>query len=136
IVDVTPPVLVSATAINANLVDVLFDEPLDQTTAETIGNYDIQPFLSASSATLDGTNPALVHIVPTTPLTNGESYTLFSNLVEDIAGNPSGSQSVNFTYLVAETPSVGDVVINEFMCDPSPVVGLKEVEYVEIYNRS
>ena len=136
IVDVTPPVLVSATALNANLIDVFFDEPLDQTTAETIGNYDIQPFLSASSATLDGTNPALVHIIPTAPLTNGNSYTLFSNLVEDIAGNPSGSQSVNFTYLVAETPSVGDVVINEFMCDPSPVVGLKEVEFVEIYNRS
>lgn len=136
IVDVTPPVLLSATAINANLIDVLFDEPLDQATAEAIGNYDIQPFLSASSATLDGTNLALVHIVPTTALTNGNTYTLFSNLVEDVVGNASSSQSVNFTYLVAETPLAGDVVINEFMCDPSPVVGLKDAEYVEIYNRS
>lgn len=136
IVDLTPPALVSATAINANLIDVLFDEPLDQITAETIGNYDIQPFLSAASATLDGTNLALVHIVPSTALVNGNSYTLFSDLVEDNAGNASGSQSTNFTYLVAETPVAGDVVINEFMCDPTPVIGLKDAEYVEIYNRS
>src|SRR5690606_696419 len=34
IVDVAPPVLISATAINANLIDVLFNEPLDQATAE------------------------------------------------------------------------------------------------------
>ena len=92
--------------------------------------------MSATSATLDGTNLALVHIVPTIALTNGNSYTLFSNLVEDVAGNPSSSQSVNFDYLVAETPIAGDVVINEFMCDPTPTVGLKDVEYVEIYNRS
>jgi len=136
IIDITPPLLVSATAINANLIDVLFDEPVDQLTAENVGNYDIQPFLSASSATLDGTNPALVHIVPSSPLTNGNTYTLFTNLIEDLAGNASGSQSVNFTYLVAEAPVAGDVVINEFMCDPTPVVGLKNVEYVEIYNRS
>lgn len=136
IVDVTPPTLVSATAINANLIDVLFDEPVDQITAETIGNYDIQPFQSATAAVRDGSNNALVHITPASPLINGNTYTLFSNLVEDISGNPSGSQSVNFTYLVAEVPVAGDVVINEFMCDPSPVVGLKDVEYVEIYNRS
>ncbi|MEJ6583552.1 MAG: lamin tail domain-containing protein [Crocinitomicaceae bacterium] len=136
IVDLSPPTLLSATAINANLIDVLFDEALDQVTAETSGNYDIQPFLSAATATLDGTNPALVHIIPTFNLTNGNTYTLFTNLIEDISGNASGSQSVNFTYLVAETPIAGDVVINEFMCDPTPVVGLKNAEYVEIYNRS
>jgi hypothetical protein len=136
IVDLSPPTLLSATAINANLIDVLFDEALDQVTAETLGNYDIQPFLSAATATLDGTNPALVHIIPSFNLTNGNTYTLFTNLIEDIYGNASGSQLVNFTYLVAETPVAGDVVINEFMCDPTPVVGLKDVEYVEIYNRS
>lgn len=136
IVDLTPPTLLSAVAINANLIDVLFDEPVDQITAETVGNYDIQPFQSAASIVRDGSNLALLHITPSSTLINGNTYTLFSNLVEDIPGNVSGSQNVNFTYLVAETPVPGDVVINEFMCDPTPVVGLKDVEYVEIYNRS
>lgn len=136
IVDLTPPTLLSAVAINANLIDVLFDEPVDQITAETVGNYDIQPFQSAASIVRDGSNLALLHITPSSTLINGNTYTLFSDLVEDISGNVSGSQNVNFTYLVAETPVAGDVVINEFMCDPTPVVGLKSVEYVEIYNRS
>ncbi len=136
IVDTTPPTLISATAINANQIDVLFDEAVDQTTAETIGNYDIQPFLSAVTATLDVTNPALVHLVPSAPLTNGNSYTLFSNLIQDISGNASVSQSVEFMYLIAEMAVPGDIVINEFFCDPTPQLGLADAEFVELYNRS
>lgn len=136
ILDVTPPVLISSTAINANLIDVLFDEPLDQISAETISNYDIQPFLSATSATLDGTNPALVHIVPTASLINGDAYVMFTNNIADVSGNISGSQSANFSYLIPETPVAGDVIINEFMCDQTPQVGLPLVEFIEVYNKS
>jgi hypothetical protein len=136
IVDVVPPVLTSVTTINANLIDVLFDEAVDQTIAENTANYDIQPFLSASTATLDGVNPALVHIVPSASLTNGSAYTLFTNNIEDISGNASGSQSMNFSYLIAESPVPGDVIINEFMCDPEPQVGLPIVEFVELHNVS
>lgn len=136
IVDVAPPILVSATAINANLIDVLFNEPLDQVSAETIGNYDIQPFLSATTATLDGTNPALVHIIPTASLINGNAYVMFTNNIADVSGNISGSQSANFSYLIPEIPAAGDVIINEFLCDPTPQVGLANAEFVEIYNKS
>lgn len=136
ILDVTPPVLVSATAISATQIDVLFNEPLDQTSAENIGNYDIQPFQSATLAVLDGVNPALVHITPTFPLGNGNVFTLFTSNIADVAANASGSQSVQFQYLVADTVLVGDVIINEFICDESPSVGLPLVEYVEVVNRS
>ena len=136
VVDTSPPVLVSATAVNANQIDVLFDEAVDQATAELISNYDIQPFLSATSAVIDGTNPALVHLVPTAALTNGSTYTLFTDLIEDLAGNASGQQSVDFMYLVAELPAPGDIAINEFLCDPTPQVGLANAEFVELYNLS
>ncbi len=136
IVDVAPPVLVSATAINANLIDIQFDEAVDPVTAEDVNNYDIQPFLSALSATVDGTNPALVHIVPTSALVNGMGYGIFTDNIEDLLGNVSGPQSANFSFLIAEVPAIGDVVINEFLCDPTPTVGLKEAEFVEIYNKS
>tara|TARA_R110002072_G_scaffold243015_2_gene402067 strand:- start:3230 stop:5800 length:2571 start_codon:yes stop_codon:yes gene_type:complete len=136
VIDITPPVLVSATAINANLIEVLFDEAIDPITAQNFANYDIQPSLSASSATISGGNPALVNVVPISPLTNGSSYTMTTTLIEDLAGNVSGSQTVNFSYLIAEPVLPGDIAINEFMCDPTPVVGLPSVEFVELYNKS
>ncbi|TXI83843.1 MAG: hypothetical protein E6Q38_02795 [Crocinitomicaceae bacterium] len=136
ILDVTPPVLISAIAISATQVDVLFDENVDQTSAETIANYDIQPFVTIASAQRDATNLSLVHLTLTNPLTNGSSYQLFAQNIEDIALNAAGIQSTNFSYLVAETPVKGDVILNEFVCDESPAVGLPAVEYVEIYNKS
>lgn len=137
IYDLTPPVLASASAISATQVDVLFNEPLDQTSAELATNYIINPPTEAPiSALLDGFNPALVHLTLSTPLNNGSDYTLFTENIADISSNISGTQSVQFSYFVAETPEVGDVIINEFMADPSPVVGLPDLEYIEIYNRS
>lgn len=135
ILDTAPPVLISATAANATQVDVQFDEALDQVSAETIGNYDIQTGITVAAATLDGVDPTLVHLTTST-LTNGTAYTLTTSNIEDLAVNVSGNQSTDFTYLVPDTPVPGDVIINEFMCDPSPQVGLAEVEYVELYNKS
>lgn len=136
IVDTNPPVLVSATAVNANQIDVLFDEALDQASAETTGNYSFVPTLGVTSITLDGTNPALVHIVPSAPLANGQNYDLTTTGIADIALNTSGAQTTSFAFLIAETPVAGDVIINEIMFDETPTQGQPLVEYVEIYNRS
>lgn len=136
ILDVTPPVLVSATAIGANQIDVQFDEPLNQTAAELSANYSYAPAGSAVTAVQDGVDLSLVHLTTSVALTNGNTYTLTNLNAEDVSGNIAGSQSVDFTYLVPEIAEAGDVVINEFMCDPSPVVGLPEVEFVEVFNRS
>lgn len=136
IFDTSPPTVVSVTAINADLIDVLFNEAVDPITAQTTSNYDIQPFLSATTATVDGVNPALVHIVPTFSLTNGNTYNMITQDIEDLVGNASLQEQNQFGYYIAETPVSGDVIINEFMCDPSPAIGLPEVEFVEIYNKS
>lgn len=136
ILDTDPPVLLSATAVNANLVDLLFDEGLDQTSAELAANYAFNPTLGITSITLDGSNPALVHIVPSAPLANGQNYDVTTTGIEDVSGNISGAQTESFAYLIAEIPAAGDVVINEVMFDETPAVGQPLVEYVEIYNRS
>lgn len=136
IVDVTPPSLVSVTAVNANLIDFLFDEALDQTSAETLGNYTFVPTLGISSITLDATNSALVHVVPTAPLVNGQVYDVTVDGIADALLNVAGPQTDSFAYLVAEVPVSGDVVINEVMFDEDPPIGQPKVEYVEIYNRS
>ena len=136
IYDVTPPVLLSASVVNSTALDVLFNEALDPTSASLSSNFSISPTLAITSATVDGSNPALVHLLLSTAISNGSTYTLSTNNIADIALNASGSQSTQFTYLVGEAPMKGDVIINEFVCDQSPVVGLPEVEYVEIFNKS
>lgn len=136
ILDLTPPAISSVTAINANQIDVLFSEAVDQITAETSGNYSYAPNGSSVVAILDGLNPALVHLTPSVALTNGTTYTLTVTNVEDLQANAMTSEDAQFDFYIADTPSEGDVVINEFICDPSPVVGLPEAEFVEIFNRS
>jgi hypothetical protein len=136
IYDLTPPELTSASAISSTQLDVLFNEPLDPATAENALNYTLNPSLPISGAVLDVTNPALVHLTTASALTNGGFYTLNATGIADEALNTSGAQSTSFTYLFAETPVAGDVIINEFMADPSPSVGQPELEYIEIHNVS
>lgn len=136
ILDLDPPALVAATAINANQIDVLFDEALDPASAGNVNNYTVQPGLSLLSATPDALNPALVHLTPATAMTNGTLYSLTSENIQDLSGNNSALDTTTFGYYIAETALPGDVIINEFMCDPTPGVGLPEVEFVEIFNRS
>jgi hypothetical protein len=136
IIDNQPPILNSANAISSTQVDVLFNESLDPTSAQNVINYSVNPTISISSAVLDPLNTALVHLTTAMAFTNGTSYTLTTSNISDISTNVSGNQTTNFQYLIADSVLPGDVIINEFFPDPTPVIGLPEVEFVEIYNKS
>ena len=104
IVDLSPPILVSATAISALQIDVLFNEAITNLSGENTNNYDIQPFQSAASAAIDLINPALVHIIPLSPLQNGNTYTLLASEISDLVGNTAtNNQIAQFQYLVADS---------------------------------
>lgn len=136
IIDGTPPLMNTIQIISATQLDVTFSETITISTAENTSNYTIAPSNSIVSATLNGVNPAVVRLTLSTALVNGNTYTLTSSGIEDVNGNASVSQSLNFTYLIAEVPEKGDVIINEFMSDETPVVGQPEAEFVEIHNVS
>lgn len=53
--------------------------------------------------------------------------------IKDLADNIIDSISIPFAYY---KPKPFDIVINEIMADPTPVVGLPEYEYVELYNKT
>ena len=136
IIDNQPPVLTSATAVSSTQVDVLFNESLDPTSAQNVLNYSLNPPVSIASAVIDPLNTALVHVSTSIAFTNGTTYTLTTTNISDISSNVTGNQSTTFQYLVADSVVDGDVIINEFFPDPTPVIGLPEVEFVEIYNKS
>lgn len=136
ILDLQAPILLQASVISPNQVDVLFNEALSPTSANEVANYAILPFNSFVTAQQDNVNQALVHLTTMFPLTNGNSYSLMTANLSDLVGNISGNQAASFDYLVADTAEKGDVIITEFFADPTPVLGLPEVEYVEIFNKT
>lgn len=136
IVDTQAPSLLSASFISPASVDLLFSEPLNGSAISSPTNYSLNPSVSVASATQDGSDASLVHLTLSTALTNGTQYYVIVNSAQDLSGNTSSNLQTSFTYLVSDSASRGDLIINEFMCDPSPPVGLPEFEYIEIYNKS
>ncbi|HZG00308.1 MAG TPA: lamin tail domain-containing protein, partial [Chitinophagales bacterium] len=132
--DTDPPVVVSVTVVGSTQVDVLFNETVDQTTAETEANYTVDGGIgNPTSAVRDATNPSIVHLTFSTPFTDGQSYQLTVTNVSDENGNTLTSGTATFSYTVTGGT---DVIINELMADPTPVVGLPDAEFIELHNRS
>jgi hypothetical protein len=137
VLDTTPPQIITTTALNANNVDVLFSEAVSIATCQNITNYSINNGINISSATRDAANPSLVHLVLTNNLVNNTNYIITINAVEDLFANSIAPNSTaNFSYIVPSTAQFRDVIINEIYTDQTPIVGLPNAEFVEIYNRS
>lgn len=136
IFDTQPPTLVSATATSATMIDVLFSEAILPSSASTLSNFSLSLVLSLVSATPHPTNASIVQLQTAVALQNGTTYTLTTTNVADQSNNESGTLQTTFSYLVAEEALPGDVILTEFFADPSPRIGLPELEFVEIYNKS
>lgn len=129
-VDILPPEIVTITVLSNTAIDVLFNEDLDQTTAETVGNYDVTPGnVTPATATLDGTNLALVHLTFTSPFADN-TYTLTVNGVEDLSSNACSNETGLFV-ITSQSPLWGDIVISEIMYDD---IAGTDTEWIEVYN--
>lgn len=136
-VDSDAPIVESVTAISNTEVDVQFNEPVDQVTAETLTNYTADGGLNNPvSVQRDVSDQSLVHLTFLNQFTNGTTYQLTISAVEDLAGNAVATVTEPFIYVIPSQAAYRDVVINEFMCDPTPFVGLADAEFVEVFNTS
>jgi hypothetical protein len=132
--DVTPPTILSATATSGTTVDVLFNEPVEVASAQTLANYSVNNGIGApATAVRDGANTALVHLTFATTFPNGVTNTITINGVKDIAGNAIVNGTATFGFYTAQQY---DVVIDEIMADFSPAVGLPANEWIELKNTS
>jgi hypothetical protein len=135
-VDTDPPEVLSLDVVSSTQLELLFNEPLDQATAENTTNYNVDGFGQPAVAELDSENPALVFLTFVSDFPANEEQILTVEGVEDIDGNAIGETDIPFTFFNFDTPEPGDVIFNEIMADPTPVVGLPEFEFVEIHNTS
>jgi hypothetical protein len=132
--DANPPSAVSAAAVSANSLNLVFNEPVDKASAESITNYSVNNSIGQpSSATIDAANPAAVTLVFASNFADGVTNIITINGVKDIAGNTLTNGTAGFSFY---TLGLYDIVISEIMADPTPVVGLPEAEWVELKNTS
>jgi hypothetical protein len=136
ILDTQAPTITDITVVNSNQLDLTFSEPLGGTTILQNSNYILNPSILVTSVVQDASNAAIMHLTFSANFTNGTPYTITVASAADLSGNTATALDTNFTYLVGETAVKGDIIITEFFADPSPVIGLPELEFIEIYNRS
>jgi hypothetical protein len=130
--DVTAPSIVSATALSATAVDVLFNESVDLITSQIAANYSVSNGVGIpTSAVRDATNTSLVHLTFATNIPPRTNVTLTVNGVADLSNNILNGGTKVFSYFV---PFQYDIVIDEILADPTPVVGLPTNEWLELKN--
>lgn len=135
--DTAPPVLDSAVAESANSVLLSFNEPLEAASAGNAGNYIINNGIGQPASAQLTANPTQVRLQLASALVNLQSYQVSAAGIRDATGNAAGTQTTNFTFYNIQPAQPGDLIVTEFMPDPSPVISnLPEVEYLELYNRS
>jgi len=98
VADTTVPTSAGSAFLSATEIMVGFSEPMDKTSAETLGNYSISG-ISASvvSATLDATGKAVTLILDS-PAPADTAFTLSISGVQDLYGNAMVPTPVPLTY--------------------------------------
>ncbi len=131
-VDTVGPHIVSVEAIASTRLRVVFDEPLDETSALNADDYELNNGIGLCVSAQWGANGQTVLLDFNKPFAN-QTYQLTARNKSDEIGNNISEQQFSFSYYY---PLVDDIIISEWMPDPSPVIGLPEKEFVELYNRS
>lgn len=131
--DETPPTVSAITTVSQNQLRVSFSENVNQ----TINQVDL--------ITISETNehPSYIEVIDektidlyfAIPFVNGSTLHLSISSFSDWNGNTSHAV-IPFNYFVSSPVATKDIVFTEIMPDPIPSIGLPEVEFVEICNRS
>lgn len=130
--DTNPPGIDTVLAKHKSQIVLRFDEAVDAVSAVAKSHYMI-----------NATQPLKVRVesdrevvldMSSLELEVDKEYVLLIDGVSDLAGNYLLQDKLEFTYAPPSLPTFQQLLITEIMADPSPSVGLPEVEYLEIYN--
>ena len=143
VADTEGPRLLNALPISEREVRLFFSEILAPEVADP-ALYSIQPTSGAIiNVSLEVPNLNTVLIEIEAPFfEDATTYTLtLTDGVTDCSGNAIvGEQTIGFAYFEPRFPTPFDVLITEVMADPTlesgETLGLPDVEYIELYNRS
>jgi len=108
-IDTTAPAIVSVEALFQDQVNVVFDEPVEKSTAENLSNYQINNGIVVTSAILD-INGNIVHLL--TSIHQSGNYIIVLNNIKDRAQNPNiinPNSYFNYLYVDTSPPNMTNV---------------------------
>lgn len=132
--DVTAPSWVSISVLDEHAVELVFDEPLDQTTATNASNFSLSP--GNTHPDLIELNQPKVKLTWNTAFQSQQAYTLDVVQLKDLSGNVMTTAQKTFTYIRIDNALPYDLLITEIMADPTPVLAMPDAEYIELFNAS
>ncbi len=132
IVDNTPPNWLATTVVTDSSLLLTFDESLNADIVSDVLHYQVNNgFGNPVSASFHEGDPKNVLLLFEQKFVLGQVNEIAISGLKDLSDNVMVASSMEFVFYMAQP---GDVVINELMVDPNPVVGLPDFEYLELYN--
>ena len=138
IADITKPYVDRIKVVSQNALEVYFSENIDEESASEITNYLVNKEIgNPFQAIVDNEDKCKVYLYFGDSFENSINYSLNIHGVMDLNNNIMEEVNIDFVYLESVFPSVGDIVINEIMCDVNPKPeNLPAYDFVELYNCS
>lgn len=132
--DTIAPEIAALSVVSDDTLRLTFTEIPGQVSAENPAHYVVNNGIGSPSLALQ--NQEEVTLVFSNAFPANQGHEINVSMVQDLQGNTMAPVDIPFAYYEVSTPQFGDIVLNEFMADPSPPIGLPELEFVEIYNSS
>lgn len=134
--DTFPPELYSVNVISSTELLLTFSENIDRIGAETIVNYNVDANIGNPTTAILQENKKTVALLFDKSFSNNQNYNIDVSGIKDSAGNGMDLTTRNFLFFLSVPANYKDIVFTEIFADPSPKIGLPELEFVEIFNRS
>ncbi len=132
--DTLSPSLLGALLISPTGVVLTFSEAMDSASLAS-GIFTLNGGITVTSIAVSSPDFTTVTLTLNPAIDTGIVYSVKAGNVSDCPGNViSASDSAQF--LISSSAVIYDVVISEIFVDPTPVIGLPEFEFVELYNAS
>jgi hypothetical protein len=132
-IDDEPPELQKVAATSPNSLEVVFNEVVSAGSAQNVKNYSITPNHAAPVEAVLQSDGRTVILTLSENLIPRTQYQLTAQNISDMSGNVAYNLQASFSWY-ASLPN--DILINEIMAHPSPVVGLPDAAYIELFNNT
>lgn len=133
--DVRPPTITTVNSIYSNEIEVVFNEPVDRSTATSLNHYSLNYGVGPPTEIRLSTDATTATLIFSDHLIDVATYTLTVDRVEDLQGKAISMATFKFTFKAPVSPAFRDLVINEIYFDNLSSSGIPNYEFIEIYNQ-